>query len=411
MWTQWVRRLFQNYPDQFKDELILEMESINYRRARIISGALVFISVAMYLVATAVDDLPFISEVNLSFVLLSVINAVLFQIKVPKTKALHPYHRVIISFEILVAVGWSSTLLAFVPNRYELFGTYSIIILSVSALFFLRWQINLLFISLSTFYVIPIALNYLTPPILPKITVVVSSLIVSWIISRLLYVNQSQNFVSEKLLEQQRNNFKQEVILQTEKLVGYEERTTKEMITAFIKLLDIHEHYTNGHSAKVASLAEKIAIEMQLSFEEIKAAYWSGMVHDVGKLMIPTEILNKEGPLKDEEYDLIKQHPIWGFEALFNVQSLHEIALNILYHHERWDGKGYPDGLKGEEIPCIAQILAVADVWDAMTTDRPYHKALSKKEAVTELQRCRGTQCSPVVIDAFMRMIKNKKIQ
>lgn len=136
MWTQWVRRLFQNYPDQFKDELILEMESINYRRARIISVALVFISVAMYLVATAVDDLPFIREVNLSFVLLSVINAVLFQIKVPKTKALHPYHRVIISFEILVAVGWSSTLLAFVPNRYELFGTYSIIILSVSALFF-----------------------------------------------------------------------------------------------------------------------------------------------------------------------------------------------------------------------------------------------------------------------------------
>ena len=406
MQPQWKYNLFQNYPNQFKDGFIQEIESSNYTRGKIVAIVLVIISIAMYLVAVLIGDIAFIKRVNLFLVLLSVINMVLFSIHSPKKNILTTYHRVIIYYEILIVIAWGSVLMAFVPNRYELFGTYSIVILTISSLFFLRWQINLMFLSLSILCIIPISFNYLLDPILPKLIIMISSVIASWIISRLLYIKEMQNFVVEKLLEQQRNNFKQEVIEQTKQFARYEERNIKEIITAFIKLLDIHEPYTNGHSLKVASFAEKIAFELSLSLEEIQEAYWSGMVHDIGKLLIPTEILNKEGTLEDDEYNLIKQHPIWGFKALSSVQPLNKIAVNILHHHERWDGKGYPHGLKNDEIPYISQILTVADAWDAMTSDRSYRTALSKEDALEELEGCKDTYFSPVVTDVFINMIK-----
>ncbi len=406
MQPQWKYNLFQNYPNQFKDGFIQEIESSNYTRGKIVAIVLVIISIAMYLVAVLIGDIAFIKRVNLLLVLLSVINMVLFSIHSPKKNILTTYHRVIIYYEILIVIAWGSVLMAFVPNRYELFGTYSIVILTISSLFFLRWQINLMFLSLSILCIIPISFNYLLDPILPKLIIMISSVIASWIISRLLYIKEMQNFVVEKLLEQQRNNFKQEVIEQTKQFARYEERNIKEIITAFIKLLDIHEPCTNGHSLKVASFAEKIAFELSLSLEEIQEAYWSGMVHDIGKLLIPTEILNKEGTLEDDEYNLIKQHPIWGFKALSSVQPLNKIAVNILHHHERWDGKGYPHGLKNDEIPYISQILTVADAWDAMTSDRSYRTALSKEDALEELEGCKDTYFSPVVTDVFINMIK-----
>ena len=179
---------------------------------------------------------------------------------------------------------------------------------------------------------------------------------------------------------------------------------TKELVSSMVKLLEVYDKYTSGHSENVAELAVEIAQEMNLAEEQINSVYWAGMVHDIGKLLVPLEILNKPGQLTDEEYEIIKNHPQWGYEALEKSKSLQKIAEYVLHHHERWDGSGYPEGRKGEEIPLIAQILGVADAWDAMTSTRSYRSALSEAEAVQELKENKGTQFAPQVVEAFLQV-------
>ena len=179
---------------------------------------------------------------------------------------------------------------------------------------------------------------------------------------------------------------------------------TKELIGAIIRLLEMHDQYTRGHSENVAETAANIAEHMGLSKDEITDTYWAGMVHDLGKLIIPLKILNKEGTLSENEYDLVKNHPYWGYKALNDSESLKPIGKYVLYHHEHWDGKGYPEGLKEDEIPIISQILSVADAWDAMTSNRSYRAPLSKEVAFEELQKNKGSQFSPKVVEVFMKM-------
>ena len=166
----------------------------------------------------------------------------------------------------------------------------------------------------------------------------------------------------------------------------------------------MHDQYTKGHSENVAETAADIAENMGLSKDEITDTYWAGMVHDLGKLIIPLKILNKDGSLSENEYDLVKNHPYWGYKALNDSESLKPIGKYVLYHHERWDGKGYPEGLKEDETPIISQILSVADAWDAMTSNRSYRAPLSKEVAFEELKKNKGTQFSPEVVEVFMKM-------
>lgn len=177
---------------------------------------------------------------------------------------------------------------------------------------------------------------------------------------------------------------------------------TREVVLSLSNLLAIHDHYTRGHNKNVAVLSKNIAELMSLSQEKIKDAYWTGILHDIGKTLIPSEILNKKGKLNKKEFELIKKHPLWGYQTLKDSPGLKNTALYILYHHEHWDGSGYPDALSGNDIPLISQITAVADAWDAMRTDRSYRKALSKKEALSELKKERGRQFSPRIIDIFL---------
>jgi len=185
---------------------------------------------------------------------------------------------------------------------------------------------------------------------------------------------------------------------------------TKELVGSIIRLLEMHDQYTKGHSENVAKTAADIAEQMGLSQDKITDTYWAGMVHDLGKLIIPLKILNKEGTLSDSEYDLIKNHPYWGYKALNDSKVLKPIAKYVLYHHERWDGKGYPEGLKGNKIPLISQILSVADAWDAMTSKRSYRAPLSEEEAFKELLKNKGKQFSPQVIEVFIDMKENQDI-
>lgn len=169
-------------------------------------------------------------------------------------------------------------------------------------------------------------------------------------------------------------------------------------------LLAIHDNYTKKHNENVANLAKKIAIKMKLKREEIKKTYLTGLFHDLGKILISKSILNKKGRLNQTEFLEIKKHPRWGYNILKNSFELHEIAEYVLYHHERWDGAGYPAGLRKNEIPLISQIIAAADSWDAMTHDRSYRRALTRDAALLELKNKRGEQFSPVVIDSFLKL-------
>ncbi|RZB34897.1 MAG: hypothetical protein SRB1_00665 [Desulfobacteraceae bacterium Eth-SRB1] len=172
----------------------------------------------------------------------------------------------------------------------------------------------------------------------------------------------------------------------------------------------IHErdHYTERHSQSVTKLAINTARAMNCSACEIESLKISSLLHDIGKIAIPDKILLKEGPLTDEEYTAIKDHPIIGENILKPVILIDAERKIIRHHHERWDGKGYPDGLSGEDIPFLSRILSVADSFDAMTTDRPYRKALKTDEAIGELQRNRNIQFDKNVVDAFIRLEDQK---
>lgn len=186
---------------------------------------------------------------------------------------------------------------------------------------------------------------------------------------------------------------------------------TRELITSIIKIMEMYDLYTKGHSENVAEIASAIAKKMDLPQKTIKNTYWAGLVHDIGKLLVPLDIINKKGKLSAREYALIKKHPVWGSEALSNSDSLKSISDFILYHHEKWDGSGYPEGIAGDKIPIISQILAVADAWDAMLSKRAYRNPLSIEDSLKELQTNKGSQFSPRVVEAFIKIIKNNEVE
>lgn len=173
-------------------------------------------------------------------------------------------------------------------------------------------------------------------------------------------------------------------------------------------VIDAFDAYTFGHSTQVAVYAEAIAKKMELPQREIDLIVKASLVHDVGKVGVMDAIIGKQGPLTDEEYRLVKQHPDIGAEILGLLEGFEEIVPLVRYHHERWGGNGYPLGLKGEEIPLGARILAVADTVDAMFSDRPYRKSPTYNEVMEELLRCMGTQFDPKVVQAFFNVVKEQ---
>ena len=182
------------------------------------------------------------------------------------------------------------------------------------------------------------------------------------------------------------------------------ERSYVEAVGAVVAAIDARDHETTGHSFRVAHYALALARALEMERDQIRAVEWGALLHDVGKIAIPDAILRKTGRLTEEEWHVMRQHPSWGYEMLADVQFL-EPALEVVYsHHERWDGGGYPRGLRGEAIPLAARIFAVVDTYDSITSDRPYRRAKSHAEAVTELCRVAGTQHDPRVIEAFLRI-------
>lgn len=183
------------------------------------------------------------------------------------------------------------------------------------------------------------------------------------------------------------------------------------IITSLTATIDAKDQYTHGHSQRVMEYSVAIGKEMGLYGDEIKTLKLSALLHDIGKIGVDEAILRKPGKLTDEEFQEIKKHPGIGARIIEHVKKLKEILPSIKHHHERFEGGGYPDGLSKEKIPLFSRIIAVADAYDAMTSERPYRKALDRDIAISEIERCRGTQFDERCADAFVSAYKKGEIK
>ncbi len=180
----------------------------------------------------------------------------------------------------------------------------------------------------------------------------------------------------------------------------------REMTEAFARTIDMKDRYTKGHSTRVADYTALLTRELGYDEETIEKYYNIALLHDIGKIAIKPEVLNKAGKLTDEEFTLIKSHSTYGYNVLKDISIMPELAHGAHYHHERPDGHGYPEGLKGEKIPRVAQIIAVADTFDAMYSDRPYRKRMNFDKVVSIIKEVSGTQLAEDVVDAFLRLVE-----
>lgn len=180
-------------------------------------------------------------------------------------------------------------------------------------------------------------------------------------------------------------------------------------VDALMRAMEARDKYTEGHSQRVAELTSKIAKELGYNEWKIEQLNIASLLHDVGKIGIDDNILNKPGKLTDEEYETIKKHPEIGYNILKDIGGLENIISIARHHHERYDGKGYPDGKNAEELSFDVFIVQLADAVDAMATDRPYRKALSENEILEELKKHSGTQFHPKVVEAYLRIAEKQK--
>lgn len=198
---------------------------------------------------------------------------------------------------------------------------------------------------------------------------------------------------------------------QIESLKEEKKKISEEAARTILKALDVKDNYTFGHSMRVAYFSLVTGAEANLSKEEMYELELSAIFHDIGKIGTPDAVLNKPSRLSEEEFQIMKQHPEKSWEILLAFPYFEKIANNARLHHERFDGKGYPFGLKGEKIPTAARIILIADTFDAMTSTRPYRKGLPYEVAYEELLQFSGTQFDPYLVQMFIQGMKKEALK
>jgi HD-GYP domain-containing protein (c-di-GMP phosphodiesterase class II) len=183
-----------------------------------------------------------------------------------------------------------------------------------------------------------------------------------------------------------------------------------EALSTLVKAVEVKDSYTHGHSLRTAELAVEIGLQMSLPSDRLRVIARGAYLHDLGKIAIPDQILNKPGALTADERKIVETHPQLGFELAATAPSLNEVLPVILHHHERLDGHGYPAGLAGVSIPLEARVVAVADVWDALTSDRAYRQGWDPSHALAHIEAGRGTHFDPAVVDALERVMFNRGV-
>lgn len=200
------------------------------------------------------------------------------------------------------------------------------------------------------------------------------------------------------------------IAIENSKLYSELQKSFQETIQALVKALEAKDVYTRGHSERVTQFARYLAEDLGMSDSEVEKITQAALLHDIGKIGMRLEALHKPGKLTLEEIQMFRNHPLLGKQILESVTALKAIAPYVYYHHERWDGTGYPEGKKGEDIPVGARILNIADSFTCMTENRPYRKALSIFEAAQELINCSGTQFDPLFVQVFLKGLKKRRI-
>ncbi len=175
-------------------------------------------------------------------------------------------------------------------------------------------------------------------------------------------------------------------------------------LQAMTAAIDAKDRYTCGHSERVAHLATELSRLVGFTQQQAERVHITGLVHDVGKIGVPESVLCKEGRLTEAEFGLIRQHPVIGYDILKGIPQLDDVLPGVLSHHERWDGRGYPHGLEGDKIPLVARIMALADTFDAMSSNRSYRPAMPRERVVEEIRRCAGTQFDPELAPLFLTL-------
>lgn len=200
-----------------------------------------------------------------------------------------------------------------------------------------------------------------------------------------------------------RNDLESRLVEKTKEV----EHVTLNAIMAIAKTIEAKDNYTSGHSERVAQCSVEIAKKLGYDEMQMRDLHCMALLHDIGKIGVPDAILNKPMPLEDEEFDILKKHSVTGGEILKDIHTIAHLQDGALYHHERYDGKGYPKGLVGEQIPIEARIIAIADTYDAMTSNRAYRERLSDEIVLSEFKKGIGTQFDPELAKMFIQMLED----
>lgn len=226
------------------------------------------------------------------------------------------------------------------------------------------------------------AMDFIKKPFIPEV--------LTLRVKHIIELNRLQKSLSEEVEKKTREN----------------EKLFMHVVSSLAEAIDAKDTYTNGHSSRVADYSREIAKRAGYGTEQINEIYMMGLLHDVGKIGIPDAVINKPARLTEEEYEVIKNHPVLGARILGNIKEMPRLADGARWHHEWFGGKGYPDGLNGDEIPDAARIIAVADAYDAMTSYRSYRNPLTQEEVRKEIEEGKGTQFDPAYADIMLEMIK-----
>lgn len=226
-----------------------------------------------------------------------------------------------------------------------------------------------------------------------------------WVLIGLLFI-WLITFIVSMLVQYSVNK----VISEQQRMKEHDEMMLDQSMRLIVNMIETKDSLTHGHSIRVAEYSRMIAETLGYSVDECKKVYYIGLMHDCGKVQIPDSILKNPGKLTPEEYEIMKKHTIYGADVLRDFTSIPGIDIGAKYHHERYDGTGYPSGMAGEEIPLIARIIGIADAFDAMSSDRCYRDRLPSEVIIDELEKNRGKQFDPHLVDRFLKVIKSRNL-
>ncbi|GAU79640.1 HD-GYP domain-containing protein [Fusibacter sp. 3D3] len=384
--------------ERFEQSLIRDNEERMIRLFPFIMGA----SLLMLTLSFLVDDLKEIKWINgflFTYSLLAILAGFLISLE-KELMRMQIFQHV----TVLVFLSWGTLMLGFKPESVISYFDFVIVFVVCGVIIQMKWQYWVIYFVLDL-----CTLIFITPfvhRIDENITVTIISVIVfvaMIIYMNYLFYNQSlSNYRINCKLHEHRQELERKVSEKTEALLNSERFMTREIALLLTTVLEYYDEYTKGHSESVALISQMLAKALGFDLAQQKEIYWAGLIHDIGKIHIDKELLNKPAKLNAEEYEIIKRHTNHGYEMTKNSEALKEIATIIRYHHEKFDGTGYPDGIKGNDIPLASQIIAVADAWDVMRSDRTYRKALTLENARLELIKGSGTQFSPQLVVVFL---------